>query len=45
MVGNHQEIYELSTNRRTKNKRKNSKRNQRKNSKGGEGRMDRRTGE
>ena len=45
MVGNHQEIYELGTNRRTRNKRKVSEINQRKNSKGSGGRMERRTGE
>ena len=45
MVGNHQEIHELGTNRRTRNKRKDSKRNQRKDSKGSGGRMERRTGE
>ena len=45
MVGNHQKIYELNTNRRTRNKRKNSDRNQRKSSKGSGGRMERRTGE
>ena len=38
-------IYELGTNRRTKNKRKDSERNQWKNSKGSGGRMERRTGE
>ena len=45
MVGNHLKIYELGTNRRTRNKRKHSERNQRKNSKGSEGRMERRAGE
>ena len=45
MVGNYQKIYELNTNRRTRNKRKNSDRNQRKSSKGSGGRMERRTGE
>ena len=43
--GNHQKIYELSTNRITRNKRRYSERNQRKNSKGSGGRMERRTGE
>ena len=38
-------IYEIGTNRRTRNKRKDSERNQRKNSKGSGGRMERRTGE
>ena len=45
MVGNHQKINELSTNRTTRNKRKDSERNQRKDSKGSGGRMERRTGE
>ena len=33
MVGTHQKIYELGTNRRTRNRRKHSERNQRKISK------------
>ena len=45
MVGNHLEIYELGTNRRTRNKRKYSERNQWKNNKGSGGRMERRIGE
>ena len=45
MVGNDQKIYELGTNRRTRNKKKYSERNQRKNSKGSGGRMERRIGE
>ena len=45
MVGNQQKIHELGTNRRTRNKRKDSERNQRENSKGSGGRMERRTGE
>ena len=45
MVGNHQKIYILGTNRRTRNKRKYSERNQRKNSQSSGGRMERRTGE
>ena len=44
MVGNHQKIHELGTNRRTRNKRKGVERNQRENSKGSGGRMERRTG-
>ena len=45
MVENHQKIHELGTNRKTRNKRNDSKRNQRKDSKGSGGRMERRTGE
>ena len=45
MVGNHQKIYELGTNRRTRNKRTYSEIKQRKNSKGSGGRMEIRTGE
>ena len=45
MVGNHQIIIELGTNRRTRNRRKDSERNQRENSKGSGGRMERRTEE
>ena len=41
MVGNHQKIHELGTNRRTRNKRKYSEINQREDSKGSEGRMER----
>ena len=41
MVGNHRKIYELGTNRRTRNKRMDSERNQRKKSKGSGGRMER----
>ena len=37
MVGNHQKIYELGTNRKTRNKRKESEKNQWKNSKGSGG--------
>ena len=44
MVGNHQKIHELSTNRRTINKRNDGERNQRENSKGSGGGMERRTG-
>ena len=45
MVRNHQKIRELGTNRRTRNKRKDSERNQSKDSKGSGGRMERSTGE
>ena len=45
MVENNQKIHELGTNRRMRNKRKDSKRNQRKDSKGSGRRMERRTGE
>ena len=42
MVGNHQKIYELGTNRRMRNKKKDSER-KRKNNKCSGGRMERRT--
>ena len=42
MVGDHQKIHELGTNRRMRNKRKDSERNQREDSKGIGGRMERR---
>ena len=45
MMENHQKIHELGTNRRTRNKRKDSKRNKRKDSKGSRRGMERRTGE
>ena len=45
MVGNHQKIHELGTNKRTRNKRKDSERNQREDRKGSGGRMERRIGE